>query len=568
MGKTSVYQGTTIPHFEESFLAARQERTNATQMGLSEGQLQQTGNMSLNEFTATQQRKSQMKVIEKMLSQLPYNVREKVSAIINMAVDTAESASKQLETYHREVLQLKTELNKKYLEVEVGSRKVSRYQQKIAAAEAANEVRKEEVDLKSHFHLRNKHILGRVATTNRMLTNSLEALQGLSPAAQTSSAASLRSSSADRARAGSLPPMDRGDGVVSVAKIVDGMETAVVTRPSTRGIGSPEVPTTRVTMPGEGGVAGSGGPLAKLRESLLRVTREHGKSTKQGDNLEREVRLLKRSIKELTATNRQLKSELEEMKSIKSGDDSSVELLAAAAAAAAAAANGGGKPGSTGSDQALTPGEPQAAPYRPRLRNFGKMDDRFTALLKRDALEPLEGITIMRRVLQFMANAPPTSNLLEVARYVVGRDMTKIFDAEIACVHLLSSSMNECYKQDTLRKITPRSNEVETFDSREYRGGGKDEPAASIAWETIRSGHALRLNSMHGRTSNSFNKQVDGVPGVVPKRFLSVPLRNFLTNEIIGAISLINKNNPADAFSEADELMCLLLCDQVSALLS
>jgi len=576
MGKTSVYQGTTMPRFEESFLAARQDKESAAQAGLSEGQLAQTGNISLNEFTATQQRKSQMKVIEKMLNQLPYNVREKASTIINMAMDTAESASKQLETYHREVLQLKTELNKKYLEVEAGNRKVSMYQQKIAAVEAANEVHKEEVHLKSHFHLRNKHILGKVATTNRMLTNSLEVLQGLGTAQETSSA-NLRSSSADGLRAGSLPPMDRGESVVSAAKLSDingmGMETALalavvpLTRPSTRGIDSPEVPNTRIiATSAAGGVAGSGGPLEKLRESLLRVTREHGKSTKQGNNLEREVRSLKRSIKDLTGANRQLKSELEEMKSIKSGDDS---IAQSAAAAAAAAAPSGSKPSSTGSDGMHMSGEPQAAPYRPRLRNFGKMDDRFTALLKRDALEPLEGIKVMRRVLQFMANAPPATNLIEVAQYVVSRDMTKIFDAEIACVHLLSSSMNECYKQDTLRKITPRSNDVETFDSREYRGSGKDErEPTSIAWETIRSGHALRLNTIHGRVASNFNKLVDGVPGVIPKRFLSVPLKNFLTNEIIGAISLINKNNPADAFSEADELMCLLLCDQVSALLS
>lgn len=566
MGKTSVYQGTTAPRFEESFLVARQEREAAAQTALSDGQLKQTGNISLNAFTATQQRKSQMKVIEKMLSKLPYDVREKATTIVNMAMDTAEGATKQLETYHREVLHLKAELNKKYAEVDVSNRKVSMYQQKIAVSNAANEVHKEEVEMKSNFHLRNKHILGKVATTNRMLINSLEVLQGLGPGQQHSSE-SLRSSSADGIRAGSLPPMD---GVVSAVKLGgDDLQMAVVSRPNTRGVSSPEVPNTRMTTPAAAAnVSGSGGPLEKLRESLLRVTREHGKSTKQSNNFEREVRLLKRSLKEATTLNRQLKSELEEMKSVKSGDDSTINFNAAAAAAAAQAANGS-KPSSTGSDKAPTPGEAVVAPYRPRLRNFGKMDDRFTALLKRDALEPLEGIKIMRRVLAFMANAPPATNLIEVAQYIVSKDLTKIFDAEIACIHLMSSSMNECYKSDTLRKITPRSNDVETFDRREYRGSGKDErEPTSIAWETIKSGHALRLNSMHGRTSNNFNKVVDGVPGVIPKRFMSLPLRNFLTNEIIGAISMINKNNPADAFSESDELLCLLLCDQVSALLS
>ena len=443
------------------------------------------------------------------------------------------------------------------------------YQQKIANVEAMNEVYKEDVDSKNHFHLRNKHILSKVTATNRMLTAGMEALaiSGGGGGQQLDNSASLvRSGSADGFRSGGLPPME---GAVSAYLLTDPQTQAVVTRPSSTAPGSPMRDSTPSGGGKPAGVAGSTGPLEKLRESLLRVTREHGKSTKQGSNLEREVRSLKRSLKENITLNRQLKSELDELKSVRSGDDNGQALFNPAAKTTTAVGEtaDSSKPSSSGSDKAVE--QVITVQYRPRLRNFGKMDDRFTALLKRDALEPLEGIKIMRRVLQFMASAPPATSALYCANYIVGRDMSKIFDSEIASMHLMGNSMNECYKTEAMRKFTSRTAEPEELLARDYRcANGLANGTTSVAWETIRTGHVNRLNSLSGRTSTHFHKMVDGIPGILAKRMLCMPLRNVNSNEVIGCLSLINKCNPSDAFTEADELMCLLLCDQVSALLT
>tara|TARA_B110000091_G_C13524103_1_gene353626 strand:+ start:137 stop:307 length:171 start_codon:yes stop_codon:yes gene_type:complete len=45
-------------------------------------------------------------------------------------------------------------------------------------------------------------------------------------------------------------------------------------------------------------------------------------------------------------------------------------------------------------------------PYKHKVRKFGKTDDRFTALLNREALDPQEGLVAIRRILEFTALAP------------------------------------------------------------------------------------------------------------------------------------------------------------------
>ena len=114
-GTSSVYQSTSFPRFEDSFL--QEMRVKEEQAAMSEGQLLQTGNVSLSNFQASQQRKSQMKAINKMIRDLPYNMRERVESMFVMALNTAESASKQLEMSHRESATLKLQLRKKFEEI-------------------------------------------------------------------------------------------------------------------------------------------------------------------------------------------------------------------------------------------------------------------------------------------------------------------------------------------------------------------------------------------------------------------------------------------------------------------
>jgi hypothetical protein len=558
MGMSSVYQGTALPRFEEAYLAER-----AKKKSLTPAQMAQTGNMSLNTFGATQQRKSQQALITKIVGRLPYNVREQVEAIFNMSMDTAEAATKQLETYRREILNLKKEVNMKHEQTLLAERKASAVQQQMIAIVAANDMYKEDVDLKTNFHLRNKHILGKVSSTNKMLTRSLEALQGSTPTPNTMQPnhSLLRSTSAE---SGSNPritltPIPMEGGAVSIANMIDDGDGGEnnTTRPAT---GTDFALNTLAPIQPP---AGASGPLEKLRESLLRVTREHDKSTKQSKNFERELHSVKKALKEKDILCRQLKSELDELKSIKS--DASPDMAVFVQTATNNAPTTDDKPnsaGSDGSDKATS--HVVTSQYIPRVKHFGKIDDRFKALLKREALDPLDGIQTMRRVLEFCAKAPQCVNAIDVAHYAVSREMTKIFDVEIACVFLKDDALNECYKLDMIKKVTLRSSEYETLSPLEYRGRGEPNAQTSVMWETIRTGHVARLNTLHGRTSTNFNRIVDSVPGTVAKRLMVIPLKNGLTGKVMGCLSMINKLNPADAFSEADELLATVLVEQIA----
>ena len=64
----------------------------------------------------------------------------------------------------------------------------------------------------------------------------------------------------------------------------------------------------------------------------------------------------------------------------------------------------------------------------------------------------------------------------------------------------------------------------------------------------------------------SYNAEIDGVPGMITKKMLSVPLLNKGRDVVIGTMQLLNKKGNEN-FTEVDELYALMYADQVAALI-
>ena len=577
LGKTSVYQGTKKPHFSEEFLQQQRIREEQVAMARSQGMTEdilQTGNTPNNTYYSTQMRKSQQKAVTKAISQLPYATREQVESFVNMALDTAESSSKDLESTRREVKKLRLELGKKTQEGEMAQKNIFSLRQKLATAESNLETMGEDLLAKQRFHLKNKHVLDKVSNTNRLLVNSIEALGG---EPDTSRPTLTRNDTTDshgshnNSRRGLLKPIDSlssnmfdsGKGGESSKDLIIRPSTSEgASRPGSREDGGGGGVGRAITA--DGGDRPASGKLAntpgdtgseKLRESLLRVTRQHLISQKANTNLDKEIMTQRKEIRALEVQNRALKSELDELKSVRSTDSPSAASPPPTNTIAPRLVRG-----VSGDDGDEDGKDERGNVEKGRRRNkvFGKIDQRFEALLRREALAPEEGLMYLRRCLEYCQRAPTQLNTEDIISYATGPGMTKVFDVDSVILVLKPSPNSFEPRTDVLFKYTPRSNKPEILEEKQY--------TKSICGRVIRNQHTQRLNGNLGR--NHYNKEIDSVTGLGSRRLMCTPLYNSFTGDCLGCIMLVNKQNAGDAFAEVDELMHLVVCDQFAFLLT
>ena len=557
-----MYEGTKKPHFTDEYLQQQRIREEQVAMARSQGipeDILQTGNTPNNIYYSTQMRKSQQKVVNKAISQLPYATREQVEAFVNMALNTAESSSKDLEQSRREIRTLRLELGKKTQEGELAKKNISSLRQKLMTAESNLETMGEDLLAKQRFHLKNKHVLDKVSNTNRLLASSIEALGG--DPDTTTPPTLARSNTADshgshnNSRKGLLKPIDSFPSI-------DGRSRDIIVRPSTSDEASR--PSSRdderggramITEDGNTPTTGKLGNTPgetgseKLRESLLRVTRQHLISQKANSNLDKELMAQRREIRSLETQNRALKSELDELKSVKSADSRSTGSPAPRIQRLIS-----GEDGEEEAKDERNNGEKRKS----RNKVFGKIDQRFEALLRREALTPEGGLMYLRRCLEFCQRAPTKLNTEEVISYTTGPGMTKIFDVDSAIVVLKPSPNSFEQRSDILLKYSPRSSRPEILERSQYEN--------SICGRCVKNQHSQRINGNLARSH--YNKEVDGVTGLSTRRLMCTPLYNSFTGLCIGCIMLINKQDAGDSFAEVDELMHLVVCDQIALLLS
>lgn len=213
-----------------------------------------------------------------------------------MAMTSAENVQKDLDICYHEIAALRNDLGKKSSEAKILKKNCSLYEERIRSLEENVEVLKDNIDARQKFSIKNKSAMTRLSSTNRMLIDALDALQ--SSSGNNGTGVLLMSKSQgnldieDRDRPGLLVPISKNK--------------------ATKNMQHHEYEETEKKV--------SMFQNDKLRESLLRVAREHYRSMKNSELLDAKVTELRASLRAQEQQNRKLKSELDEMRILLNAD--------------------------------------------------------------------------------------------------------------------------------------------------------------------------------------------------------------------------------------------------------
>lgn len=94
------------------------------------------------------QRQMQQKVMTKIVSKLPYQLRESVSAVLTMAFAASENVQKDLDVSHQEVMALRSELIKRSHEVNTMRKSCLNYQEQLQGLQENVESLKDNVEVR------------------------------------------------------------------------------------------------------------------------------------------------------------------------------------------------------------------------------------------------------------------------------------------------------------------------------------------------------------------------------------------------------------------------------------
>lgn len=170
----------------------------------------------------------------------------------------------------------------------------------------------------------------------------------------------------------------------------------------------------------------------------------------------------------------------------------------------------------------------------------------------RQALDPMEGIMLLRRLVAFLATTPSNLHLGDVCNHITSRDLARIFDVDLVCLFIIPPDNPKIFHKYTMRSKEPEIIHID--DSK------------SLAADVVKYRHIARLNSLI--RVDAHNVSVDGCPGIVTKRILSIPLFDATQNKVIGAVHMLNKSQMSEIFTEVDELFGMIYADQAASIVS
>eukprot|EP00601_Ochromonadales_sp_CCMP2298_P029886 CAMPEP_0173341404 /NCGR_PEP_ID=MMETSP1144-20121109/9553_1 /TAXON_ID=483371 /ORGANISM="non described non described, Strain CCMP2298" /LENGTH=1248 /DNA_ID=CAMNT_0014287723 /DNA_START=121 /DNA_END=3867 /DNA_ORIENTATION=- len=441
----------------------------------------------------TNQRALQQKVITRIVAKLPFQLRESVTSVIEMAMASAGNMENDLDICYHEIAMLRSDLQQKSGEATSLKKTCGLYMERVRGLEENVEILRDNIDSRQKFSIKNKSAITRLASTNRMLIDALDALQSTTNTEQLVNSKSTRSLVTER-RPGLLLPISKNKKGTGTHKEYEDGEQKVSTFQND-----------------------------KLRESLLRVAREHYRSMKNSELLDTKVLELRASLRSQEQTNRKLKSELDEMRILATADSQAEEVK--------------------GQQADMTP---SAA----RKYHFGSLDERFQGYLDKNAFDPIDGIMLLRRIIAHMAAAPADLDIQSMINHVASVETQKIFESDMVSFFLKDPVRSNVLLRYTVKSKKPEEIDIET---------------RCVAADVIRTGKVSRLNVLS--PSTSFNIVVDNCAGVVAKRLMSLPIYDADSSNVLGCVHITNKNRN-DLFSESDEIFGLLFADQVSLLLT
>lgn len=218
-----------------------------------------------------------------------------------MAMTSAENVQKDLDICYHEIAVLRSDLTKKTNEAKILRKNCALYEERVRSLEENVEVLRDNIDSRQKFSIKNKSAMTRLSSTNRMLIDALDALQSnKNPGTALLNKASGNMDVEDRDRPGLLVPISK-----RATKDTQHHEY--------------EEAEKKISM----------FQNDKLRESLLRVAREHYRSMKNSELLDAKVVELRAALRAQEQANRKLKSELDEVKILLNADGGGAALEAA-----------------------------------------------------------------------------------------------------------------------------------------------------------------------------------------------------------------------------------------------
>lgn len=221
--------------------------------------------------------------VRKMLNKLPYQIRDTVDAVVHMALSTSDNIQKDFEIASLEVKKLHNEIRQKTIEIEKEKRKSDVYRDRLTVVEETLESVNEALRDKHRVSVKNLRTMQRMYSTNRMLSDTLDVLQDKKEKERMKREMmnASRPNSRSKSRSGMSRPTSRSES----------FRFGSDTEDSATNPGSPvaalKVESSVNTSKGDKGKKKSdknddkeditNAQNDKLRESLLRVAREHYK---------------------------------------------------------------------------------------------------------------------------------------------------------------------------------------------------------------------------------------------------------------------------------------------------
>lgn len=236
------------------------------------------------------QQKNDDVIIKKLVAKLPFDIQASVSSLLMMAKLTTENAEKVSACQGIELISLRAEVRKKTSQIEQLHKGHEIYRERILVLEEKLKSLQDAINAQHAFTHQNKRAVAIMSSTNRMLIGSLEALRGES--APSTSQAERASTDMNETMS---PPLSQNRRIsFDTEQIVEHNK------------GSSRLDSKKEEQrPGAGD---------KLKESLLRVSREHYKYVKRSEALEKKVFELRSELETANQKIRDLKQELEEFR--------------------------------------------------------------------------------------------------------------------------------------------------------------------------------------------------------------------------------------------------------------
>ena len=493
------------------------------------------------------------KHINKLIQKLPASLRESVSSIVNIAINYASSAVHSTDLLKHEVSTLKNDNKKKSYEIDELVKKCDMYKKKLDIVDDHIQGLKDNINLKDNFAVRNKQAITKLAKTNRMLIDALESLDSTSVPNLNEGAVikdvdlakprpvMLLPMSTNAPPAHQLPSQVHGVslpllqaepkpstpgapsafGSVLIPNIFHAQQAASTSNESLNKYGTMFLTKKELDEIGNKEVEKPVEESDKLRSSLLCVVREHIKSIKTQEVMEKELTEARSTAKATLRLNKQLKVENDDLKALKTDGDNLLPTED-------------------------VEGNMDDFPIVNKQKYFNKVDERFKVLIDRGSIETHDLLLKLRRIIGHIVHAPATLNINELLRFVTHGETCKVFEVEMLNVFLLRhDARGHC-----MNKYNTRSTEPEVFDI---------EDARSVAFDVIKTGKTARLNSL-ARILH-FKPAIDGVPGLVVRRLMSIAIKG--GGRTIGCVHFLNREKTP--FTEADELVAMIFSDFLNA---